>query len=53
LSAFAGSLKERRLANGEVERDVGEHDAIGRHRVAPLAYAELPDLGRDLTRFKT
>src|SRR3977135_4087524 len=31
LSAFAGSLKERRLADDEIGRDVGEHDAIGRH----------------------
>jgi uncharacterized membrane protein len=28
LSAFAGSLKERRLADDEIERDVGEHDAM-------------------------
>jgi len=32
LSAFTGSLKERRLANYEIGRDVGEPDAIGRHR---------------------
>jgi putative oxidoreductase len=30
LSAFAGSLKKRQLANGEFERDVGEHDAMRR-----------------------
>jgi putative oxidoreductase len=30
LSAFAGSLKERRLANLEIERDVGEHNAMRR-----------------------
>src|SRR6202163_3875549 len=32
LSAFAGSLKERRLTNYEIDRDVGEPDAIGRLR---------------------
>jgi hypothetical protein len=29
LSAFAASLKERRPANDEIDRDVGEHDALG------------------------
>jgi len=31
LSAFAGS-QERRLANYDIDRDVGEPDATGRHR---------------------
>jgi hypothetical protein len=31
LSAFAASLEQRRLADDEVERDVGEPDALGRH----------------------
>jgi hypothetical protein len=30
LPASAGSLKERRLAGDEIERDVGEHDAVRR-----------------------
>jgi putative oxidoreductase len=30
LSAFAGSLKNGALANVEIERDVGEHDAMRR-----------------------
>jgi putative oxidoreductase len=30
LSAFAGSLNERRLANLDIDRDVGEHDATRR-----------------------
>src|SRR5258707_4167321 len=32
LPAFAGALNARRLANDEIDRDVGEHDAMGRHR---------------------
>jgi hypothetical protein len=34
LSAFAGSLDERRLANYEINRDVGEHDAMRRPVIA-------------------
>jgi hypothetical protein len=34
LSAFAGSLKERRRVASDIDRDVGEHDAIGRHMIA-------------------
>jgi len=32
LAAFAGSLKERRLASYEIGGDVGERDAVGRRR---------------------
>jgi uncharacterized membrane protein len=30
LPKFAGSLKERRLADNEIETDVGQHDAVRR-----------------------
>ena len=32
LCPHSAVLKERRLSDDEVERDVGEHDAVGWHR---------------------
>jgi len=43
----SGALNARRLANDEIDRDIGEHDAIGRH-----AQVEAIERSDDLKRFR-
>jgi putative oxidoreductase len=51
LSAFAGGLKGRRLANDAIGRHVGEHDATGPHMTAhDVATRAVPRNGTDLQR---